>query len=381
MDQAPASSPKVSASTPRITVLGGYGHTGRLISELLCRFTEAQIVVAGRSLEKAQALARQLAGRSSEGRVTGVALDAADPKSLPAGLSGTDLLLDCGTTNAYVETTARAALDCGCDVLDIHYPEEIAHALENLAPEITAAGRCFITQAGIHPGLPGNLVRLAASELPGCQKVAIGLLLHQRNAASVDSAAELMADLDTFPLEFFRAGEWRKTTYKDAVEVDFGTGFGKRAIVPMGSYELRGLPEKLGLTELTFGAAGFNWFVDWIVFPLAMMLFKIKRNLGLRAVSRLFLWGMNSFTQPPFGTVTTVDAEKPDDGGFGRFRAVVFHEDGYYITAAAVVACVKQYLDGTIRRPGLYLMGQTTDPLRLLADMGAMGVSITRSAT
>ena len=53
---------------------------------------------------------------------------------------------------------------------------------------------------------------------------------------------------------------------------------------------------------------------------------------------------------------------------------VLRHSDPYEFTAITVAACLRQYLDGSIARPGLWLMGEAVEPARLLQDMEHMGV-------
>jgi len=51
-------------------------------------------------------------------------------------------------------------------------------------------------------------------------------------------------------------------------------------------------------------------------------------------------------------------------------------EGGYWLTAAVAVATTLQYLDGTIRAPGVHIEGLVTDPARLLADLEDWGATI-----
>jgi len=52
------------------------------------------------------------------------------------------------------------------------------------------------------------------------------------------------------------------------------------------------------------------------------------------------------------------------------------HHSAYDFTVIPVIATLKQYIDGSIRKPGLWMMGHIVDPDRLLDDMRQMGVSI-----
>jgi saccharopine dehydrogenase (NAD+, L-lysine-forming) len=52
------------------------------------------------------------------------------------------------------------------------------------------------------------------------------------------------------------------------------------------------------------------------------------------------------------------------------------HPDGFEFSAIPVLACLRQYLDGSIARPGVWLMGEVVEPKRLFADMERMEVLI-----
>jgi len=69
-------------------ILGGYGNTGILISHLLLQESGARLVLAGRTIENADAAAVQLNSRFEGGRVTTMYADASILSSwLPAALS------------------------------------------------------------------------------------------------------------------------------------------------------------------------------------------------------------------------------------------------------------------------------------------------------
>jgi len=64
------------------------------------------------------------------------------------------------------------------------------------------------------------------------------------------------------------------------------------------------------------------------------------------------------------------------DGHPARLRLAVSHPDGYELTAVPVAACLLQWLDGSARKPGLWMMGHLAEPLRLFEDMQRMGVKV-----
>jgi saccharopine dehydrogenase (NAD+, L-lysine-forming) len=357
-------------------ILGGYGAAGLPTARLLLEHTQARVIVAGRNRQKAQETAVMLNAQFPGARARALRVDAADPESLAAAFAQCDMVVICSTTVHCAQQIARAALFAGIDYLDIYYSPKAALALNALRPAIESAGRCFITQAGCHPGLPAALVRYAAPRFSRLRRAMVAMAVSTRIIGSTASVRELLEDITDYKAEVFRGGQWRKAGYGDAIKIDFGSKFGARLCYPMQLEEMRALPERLGLEELGLYAAGFNWFVDYIVFPLTMLLAKARSRFIMRFLARMFIWGMSAFSRPPFGITFKLEAEGEKDGRHQSLHVTVCHQDGYMLTAIPTAACLLQYLDGFIARPGLWLMAHAVDPGRLLADMHRMGATI-----
>ena len=86
------------------------------------------------------------------------------------------------------------------------------------------------------------------------------------------------------------------------------------------------------------------------------------------------LWGLKRFSRPPYGTRLKLEAEGLKNGESARLELLLSHEDGYVFTAIPAAAAILQYLDGSIRKPGLFTQGEIVDPKRLLEDMQRMGI-------
>lgn len=137
----------------KIQILGGYGYAGRLLARYILEQTNAEIILAGRHLEKAREYAEQLNSEFKGDRVSAVLADAANGQSLREALHGTDLLLVAAPTTKYADTVIRTAIESGVDYLDIQLDARKFALLKSLAPEIERARLCFITEAGFRPGL------------------------------------------------------------------------------------------------------------------------------------------------------------------------------------------------------------------------------------
>jgi len=365
----------------RILILGGYGYTGTLLARHLLEQTAVEMVLAGRSHDRAQQLAGELNAAFPGERVTARTVDAADGPALGRALADVDFLLVAAPTTQHAATVVRAALYAGVDYLDVQLDAGKLAVLRAHAPEIEQAGRCFITEAGFHPGLPAAMVRYAATQLDTLETAVVGGFLNMgRSMPYSEAVDELMETFRHYQAQVYADGAWTEPAAYRTRTIDFGPAIGARNCVSMYFEELGDLPRLLpGLREAGFYMAGSHWLTDWVVTPLVMLGLKIPSRRLTRRLGKVTWWSMQHFARPPFVVALQVEATGTRAGQPTRVVAALSHPDGYELTAIPVVACLQQYLDGTARRPGLWLMGQLVEPVRLFEDMAAMGVTVTSS--
>lgn len=358
-----------------ILILGGYGQTGLPTARLLLRHTDCHLRIAGRSLEKGEKAASRMNRAFPGDRVRACATDASDSRSLVTAFSGIDLVVVCSSTTRYCERVAGAALAAGADYLDVFYPGHVVDTLRKLESEISGAGRCFITQAGCHPGLPAAMVREAASRFSVMESADICGFMNIEVTQMTGSAAELLEEAGSEPSLVFDNGAWRKAGWKDAAKPDFGPPFGLKSTWPIFLEEMRDLPGQYGMKKASVQMGGFTTLDQWVTFPLAMALGRIRKGLGSKTLGRLMVWSGKRFGRPPWMTIFHLDARGEKDGEPVSVSVDVRHADGYFLTAAPVVACLLQYLDGSIG-PGLHLQALAVDPRRMFEDLEKMGVDV-----
>ncbi|MBI3175890.1 MAG: saccharopine dehydrogenase NADP-binding domain-containing protein [Chloroflexi bacterium] len=357
----------------KILILGGYGYTGKLLAKYLLAETDAEIVITGRSLDKAQAFVTQLGNPRASARQ----VDATIAATLQPALQGVDLCLVAAPTTSHAETVLYACLAAGADYLDVQLSASKLKALQAAEVQIRQAGRCFVTEAGFHPGLPSAMVRYAAKKLDRIESaVTAGYLNMGHGLPYTEAVDELMEGFIHYEAQVFKNGAWTKPSEWSMTQFDFGSEIGKRSCYSMFFEELRKLPEMYPtLKETGFYISGSNWIADLLITPIVMLGLKLAPKKGLRPLGKLMWWGMQQ-SPPPYVVMIAVEAKGLKNGMQSTVRAQVSHPDGYELTAIPVVAYLKQYLDGSARRVGLHLMGQLAEPERLFHDMQSMGAKV-----
>jgi saccharopine dehydrogenase-like NADP-dependent oxidoreductase len=358
-----------------ILILGGTGAAGRLIAEHLLSRAQARLTLAARRIEQARALAGDLSRRFPDSSVNAAFADTAERESLRAAFEGHDLVVVASPTTADAEAVVRACLDARADYLDIQLGAAKLALLRSHAAEIERAGLCFITEAGFHPGLPSALVRLAAAHLDSTERAVVGGYLNMgQGLPYTDAVTELVELFKNYDSRVYSNGVWTQPGFFTTRQIDFGGDIGIKHAYPMFFEELYALPEMIpSIQELGFYISESHWINDWIVTPAALVGLKLFPN-AIGPIGRLLWWGLSSFGTPPHRVELMVEARGVKDGSPAAVRASVAHPDAYHLTAIPVAAALLQVLDGSVRRPGLSMMGHLVEPARLMKDMARMGV-------
>ncbi|WP_309399590.1 saccharopine dehydrogenase family protein [Cerasicoccus maritimus] len=155
-------------------IVGGYGNVGRTIARNLAQGS-ARLIIAGRSLAKAQALANELSGSASA-----LAFDVGKFADYTTALTGVDLVIMC--LDLHNAALARHCLAAGIDYIDITATRSILQDIEQLAPVAQTNQATALLSVGLAPGLTNLLVKHCQAQLPGMNAADIFIQLGSGDA-------------------------------------------------------------------------------------------------------------------------------------------------------------------------------------------------------
>jgi saccharopine dehydrogenase (NAD+, L-lysine-forming) len=364
----------------RVVMLGASGNAGREIAVLLAPGLAAgdELVLAGRDPAKLRRTREAVAGPAQVGTAS---VDATDAAAVRALVTGADLVVVTVSRPDLVGDLARIVLDAGADWFDtlLSTPTKLK-ALRALSGEVRGRGRCFVTDGGFHPGVPAALVRWAAGQLdePVEADVVAAMRMDWRAATLADSTvAEMLEEFTDFDLVAWVDGRPRRLRWQECPRVDFGPPIGVKSCVPMPLAEMDALPRLYpGLRRCGFYIGGFGFAMDYLALPVLMAMAKAPR---LRpATHRLARWSFARLASspPPHRLVLRLDARGTRAGAPATASVSVSGDDGYLLTAAPAVACLRGMLDGSLRRPGLHLQAHLVEPEGFLRDLAGLGLTV-----
>ena len=369
---------------PRILILGGYGNTGFLIAKLLLWESDARLVIAGRNANQAQRVADELNGEFKTDRASSQQVDAANKTSLESALADIDMLVVASSTLDYVGNVAEAAIKAGVDYLDVQLSSRTKLAvLQALRDKIEKEERCFITDAGFHPGVPAAMVRYIALKFDALEvaNVSAAFQINWKAFQFSDSTlSEFIDEVKDFNPLILKHKQWIKVDLKTFPKFNLGDRWGDRYCMPVFLEELRSLPDTVpSLNETGFYISGFNWMTDYVIMPIALVAFKVFKEKAKSPMGKFFSWGLRNFSRPPYGAVLQLEAKGVKDKQSRCLQMRLTHDDAYELTAVPVVACLLQYLNGSIRRPGLWLQANIVEPVQFFGDIERLGINLSVS--
>ncbi len=214
-----------------VVVLGGYGRLGRLCVHDLASRLSAELVVAGRNLQRAESLALSLGERAR-----GVYVDVQNPRTLARALEGAGAVLACTAGDSLL--ALQTALELRVPFVGVSPLRLEARSRAHVAELAWRAQVPVVLWAGALPGLPGILAEALVRRLPSIRKLRVASSVH---AESGD------------PLFGRSRARWLPELWR------FADPIGVRPVLPGFSADLEGFAESHCVDTLEFLEPPRGW--------------------------------------------------------------------------------------------------------------------------
>jgi len=175
-----------------ILILGGYGNFGKRITQELSKDAGLEILVAGRDVAKAAALADSL--RDAPAEVKPCLLDIADgfPAAL-AALSPHLVIHTCGPFQGQGYDIARACIALGCDYIDLADGRDFVAQIGTLDTEAKERGSRIISGASSVPALSAAVIDDYLPQFGALTAIDYGISTAQKTPPGLATAEGLLS--------------------------------------------------------------------------------------------------------------------------------------------------------------------------------------------
>ena len=207
----------------KILIVGGYGAVGRVIALALADKFPGQVIAAGRSYQKAAALAQ-----ASGGKIRPFQFDLTTAQQTPEILDDVAVVVMC--LDVPDMRFVQQCLQRGIHYIDITAEDAILQKIESLDEVAKAGGSTAVLSVGLSPGLTNLLVRHAQNQFDSLQQVDIYAFLGLGEAHGPEATRWTLQRLnDSYTVR--EKGQLRQVgSFTEHKQVQFPGGIGGRRV-------------------------------------------------------------------------------------------------------------------------------------------------------
>jgi hypothetical protein len=337
----------------RVLILGAYGFFGQRIAAGLRREPGVELILAGRDVGKATALAYQLGLRAQNAR----AMDAADPKlaMLLRKLGVQTVIHTAGPFQGQQYQVARAAIEAGANYLDLADGRAFVVGISALDGAARAAGVCVASGVSSLPALSCAVVDRYLEYFGKLEHIAIGI----SSGARVPGIATWQSVLGYCgkPFQVWENGAWKETHgWLDRRSFAFPKPVGPRLLGRCDVPDLTLMPQRYPAAKTVSFHAGFvsdtgHKLVEWLGTQVRGG--RLKSALPFAApLCRLGRW-LEPVLSDRGGMFVRMTG--PDDDGRARtltWQLLAYDNDGPNIPCGPAIALAQKIARGAAPEPG-----------------------------
>jgi hypothetical protein len=357
-------------------VVGGYGATGREVVSELLKSCDGKILIGGRDLAKAKALAAKFGSR-----VSAACVDVLDASSLDGFCSRCSVSVNCAAPVMLLQDrVAQAAFRAHCHYIDAAGLLLVKERMLPHSQEIAGSGLSFVISAGWLPGISELLPVYAHAQARAnmdtieCLTVYIGDT-GEWSGNALREAAWLIRRLGSRRRGYFRKGEWRRANILDATcKINLGGPLGLRRFFMFSTPELDEVGARLNdCTLLSYACvAGFRTAIATTLVGLL----PLSQSLG----ARLLRNALRKDRLPVGGFVVVQVIGRCQGRRLALTVRIVYEEHREYWINGLVPATVARMISESKGvKTGVHFLADAVDPVAFMAELRKSGVEQTEN--
>ena len=339
----------------RVLVLGGYGFFGRRLVERLVLQPGLQILIAGRSATKGQALALELKSLSAASPLSSCVLDADDPDLAQRlwALRPHVVVHTAGPFQGQDYRVARACIAAGTHYVDLADGRAFVVGIAALDEEARAAGVAVLSGASSVPALSSAVVDELAAGMHVVDYIDIGISPGNRTERGVSTVQSVLSycgraiETPSAQSVFGWCGTWHQ---------EYPSPVGNRLLSPCDVPDLALLPARYpGRPRVRFGAGlelrflhrGMN-AMAWLARRGWVAGWEWHATRLKRASEWFKEWGTDAGAMH----VHVRGRDARGNGSARQWVLVAAEGDGPYVPTLAAAALVTRLASGGSLQPG-----------------------------
>jgi len=361
------------AQTATIGVVGGYGATGKAVVSELHKCCNGEILIGGRDLAKANALAAEFQNRVSAFRV-----DVLDPGALDEFCKQCSVVINCaGPVMLLQDRVAQAAFRMCRHYVDVAGMSLVKEHMQAHGQKIADSGLSFVVSAGWTPGmtelLPTYAYAQAKSRIDAIESVSV--YFSDSGEWSISALQDGVSYISRAGLSrpgYFRKGQWIKAkVFEASRKVDLGDPIGCRR------FGLFSMPElgEVGcrLTDCDFLSYSYVSGVRSAAAAIAIALLPLSEARGVRLLQNIFRRNRLSVA----GFVVVHVAGRSEGRNFALRTGIMFDAGReYWMNGVVAATAARLILEGKTVQPGIHFLAEAVDPAGFMVELLKAGVEL-----
>ena len=263
----------------KVLILGGYGNFGKRIAESLSAIKGITIVIAGRSIKKAEALCEALSEKGALAELSAIAIDIHSTQFLyQLKTLAPDLVIHTGGPfQGQDYCVAKACIDIRSHYIDLADDRRFVCDITNLNDQAKDKDVLIVSGASSVPGLSSTVIDQLIKQFSSLEEIDFAIAPGNQ-AERGEATVRGILSYTGHPFNVLNDGQWiKRYGWMSARRLNFGKVIGRRWLANIDIPDLELLPKRYkGVKTVSFQAG-----LELPLLHLGMVFMALLAKIGL----------------------------------------------------------------------------------------------------